>query len=36
MWACGYYVTTVGNVNEETIRKYIEEQENSDKVEINR
>lgn len=36
MWARGYYVTTVGNVNEETIRKYIEEQENSDKLEINR
>ena len=26
-WARGYYVSTVGNVNEATIKKYIEEQE---------
>ena len=26
-WARGNYVTTIGNVNEETIRKYITEQE---------
>ena len=26
-WARGYYVSTVGNVNEETILKYIKEQE---------
>ncbi len=32
-WARGYYVTTVGNVNEETIRKYIQEQEENDKLE---
>ncbi len=25
-WARGYYVTTIGNVNEETIKKYIAEQ----------
>lgn len=31
MWARGYYVDTVGNVNEETIKNYIKEQENSDK-----
>ena len=31
MWAHGYYVDTVGNVNEETIKNYIKEQENSDK-----
>ena len=32
-WACGYYAETVGNVNEEVIKKYIEEQEESDRVE---
>lgn len=32
-WARGYYVTTVGNVNEETIRQYIKEQEENDKLE---
>lgn len=32
-WARGYYVATVGNVNEETIRKYIQEQEENDKLE---
>ena len=26
-WARGYYVSTIGNVDEETIRKYIREQE---------
>ena len=31
-WARGYYVSTVGNVNEETILKYIKEQEENDKV----
>lgn len=33
LWARGYYVTTIGNVNEETIRKYIREQEENDKLE---
>lgn len=32
LWARGYYVATVGNVNEETIRKYIHEQEENDKL----
>lgn len=32
-WARGYYVTTVGNVNEETIREYIRNQEENDKLE---
>ena len=32
-WARGYYCETVGNVNEETIKKYITEQENSDRIE---
>ena len=32
-WARGYYAETVGNVNEEVIKKYIEEQEESDRVE---
>ena len=26
-WARGYYVSTIGNVNEETVKKYIREQE---------
>ena len=26
-WARGYFVSTIGNVNEETIKKYIREQE---------
>ena len=26
-WARGYYVSTIGNVDEETIRRYIKEQE---------
>ena len=32
-WARGYYVSTVGNVNEETIKKYIAEQEEESKQE---
>ena len=32
-WARGYYVATVGNVNEETVRQYIREQEENDKLE---
>ena len=32
-WARGYYVTTIGNINEETIRKYIAEQEEETKRE---
>ena len=28
-WARGYYVSTIGNVNEETIKKYISEQEDT-------
>ena len=35
-WARGYFVSTVGNVNEETIRKYIQEQEENDKIEDGR
>ena len=35
-WARGYFVSTVGNVNEETIRKYIQEQEENDKLEDGR
>ena len=31
-WARGYYVATVGSVNEETILKYIREQEENDKL----
>ncbi len=31
--ARGYFVSTVGNVNEETVRKYIQEQEENDKLE---
>ena len=29
----GYYVSTVGNVNEDTIKKYIAEQQENDKLE---
>ena len=32
-WARGYYVATVGNVNEETVRNYIREQEENDRLE---
>lgn len=31
--ATGYYVGTVGNVNEDTIVQYIREQEENDKLE---
>jgi putative transposase len=32
-WARGYYVATVGNVNEDTIKQYIKEQEENDRLE---
>lgn len=32
-WARGYYCETVGNVNEATIKKYIDEQYESDRLE---
>ena len=32
-WARGYYVGTVGNVNEDTIVQYIRKQEENDKLE---
>ena len=32
-WARGYYVETIGNVNEEVIKRYIAEQEESDRIE---
>ena len=32
-WARGYYCETVGNVNEGTIKKYIEEQYERDRIE---
>ena len=32
-WARGYYVETVGQVNEDTIMKYIEEQKESSRIE---
>ena len=32
-WARGYYCETIGNVNEETIKKYIEEQYARDRIE---
>ena len=35
-WSRGYYVATVGNVNEETILNYIREQEENDKIEDGR
>lgn len=35
-WARGYYVATVGNVNEETILQYIREQEENDKLDDHR
>lgn len=35
-WERGYYISTVGNVNEETIRKYVQEQEENDKLEDGR
>ena len=35
-WARGYYVSSVGNVNEETIKKYIQEQSDEAKQEETR
>ena len=32
-WARGYYVATIGNVTEEAIKKYIEEQSEESKQE---
>ena len=32
-WARGYYVATVGNVTESTIKKYIQEQEDESRKE---
>ena len=32
-WARGYYVTTVGEVNEETVRQYIARQEEESRKE---
>ena len=32
-WARGYYVATVGNITEETIKKYIREQQEEDRKE---
>ena len=32
-WARGYYCETIGNVNEETIKKYIAEQYSKDRLE---
>ncbi|GGP10669.1 hypothetical protein GCM10011346_19720 [Oceanobacillus neutriphilus] len=30
-WARGYYVSTVGNITEEAIKEYIQEQQEEDK-----
>ena len=35
-WARGYYVSTVGNGNEATVKEYIRNQEENDKLEDNR
>jgi putative transposase len=35
-WARGYYVSTVGNITEEAIKKYIVEQEEESKNKENR
>lgn len=35
-WARGYYVTTIGNVNEATVREYIKNQEETHKLEDRR
>ena len=35
-WARGYYAATVGTVNEETIKSYIKEQEEIDKLQDKR
>ncbi len=32
-WARGYYVVSIGNMNEETIREYIRNQAETDKLE---
>ena len=32
-WARGYYVATIGNINEETVKNYIREQEEEDRKE---
>ena len=32
-WARGYYVTTIGDINEATIKKYIQEQQAEDRKE---
>ena len=32
-WARGYYVETIGQMNEETIKNYIKEQEDGDRIE---
>ena len=34
-WARGYYVATIGNVTEATIKKYIEEQSEESRKEEN-
>ena len=34
-WARGYYVATIGNVTEEAIKKYIEEQSEESRREDN-
>jgi putative transposase len=34
-WARGYYVATIGNVTEEAIKKYIEEQSEESRKEDN-
>ena len=34
-WARGYYVATIGNVTEEAIKKYIEEQSEASRREDN-
>lgn len=33
LWARGYYVETVGKVNEDVIKKYIKEQTEADRIE---
>ena len=35
-WARGYYVATIGNVNEDTIKQYIKEQVENDRLEDSR
>ena len=31
LWSRGYFISTVGNISETTVKKYIEEQKNHDK-----